>query len=885
MAEIRDEIFDQLFHAITDAPEPFPWQRTLFRTVQDGRWPAAIDVPTGLGKTSVMAVWFIARHLGVPGPRRLVYIVDRRAVVDQATEEAQKIKGNAHKITTWKQSTGNPIGLRVSTLRGQHIDNRAWLEAPDAPAIVVGTVDMIGSRLLFEGYGVSRRMRPVHAGLLGCDTLLVLDESHLCPPFAGLLRRTAANAEDLRAPAPVPCPHVLTLSATGRDDPDEAVLSLSRADREHPEARQRLTAAKLMTLHALDKPAALPATLIAAAQDLVQTHRRVLVFCDRRETAAKVFDGLKPKAKADAPSAALWLLVGARRVGERERDRDWLDRYGFLSGIEATLEDPAILVATSAGEVGVDIDADAMACDLVPFERMVQRLGRVNRRGGPARITPVRVFAAPRDREKAEDARARLDRLAAPLRLLRASALDPKAWDASPDALDALKQDARVTATTAQALRDATTPEPLYPALTRAHVDAWAMTSLETHPGRALIQPWLRGWDTDEPRTTVAWRRHLPWPDDAAAPTEAQVSNWLEAAPVLLQETLETRTAEVVEMLCERAEALRSTPGDAAAWSPRDPVGLVLAQDGTLLDAMRLEHLQDKDRMVRRLTGRRLILRSAFGGLADNGLVDGTVSRPPSVADDETLPSWLLDRPFRVEPHPPEPTDPDWRPGFTLPLSSPEAEEPRALVVWVRRAAGRDGWRTGDSALSRTTQALDEHLVWAAEEARALATALGLPSAWVEVLEIAARLHDRGKRRPLWQQAMGAPCDGTLYAKTKGGGIPARLGGYRHEFGSLVDLVGDRSAFPEVWALDDDRRDLVLHLITAHHGHARPVIDAIDPDVPPHRARAVARDAALRFARLHRRWGPWGLAWWEALLRAADWRASARLDASAREDI
>jgi CRISPR-associated endonuclease/helicase Cas3 len=35
-----------------------------------------------------------------------------------------------------------------------------------------------------------------------------------------------------------------------------------------------------------------------------------------------------------------------------------------------------------------------------------------------------------------------------------------------------------------------------------------------------------------------------------------------------------------------------------------------------------------------------------------------------------------------------------------------------------------------------------------------------------------------------------------------------------------------------------------------------------------------ACDVALRFTRLQKRWGPWGLAWWEALLRAADQQAS-----------
>jgi CRISPR-associated endonuclease/helicase Cas3 len=78
--------------------------------------------------------------------------------------------------------------LSISTLRGAHVDNREWLDDPAAPAIIVGTVDMIGSRLLFEGYGVSRKMRPYQAGLLGVDALIVLDEAHLVPPFAHLLR-------------------------------------------------------------------------------------------------------------------------------------------------------------------------------------------------------------------------------------------------------------------------------------------------------------------------------------------------------------------------------------------------------------------------------------------------------------------------------------------------------------------------------------------------------------------------------------------------------------------------------------------------------------------------------------------------------------------------
>jgi len=71
--------------------EPFRWQRRLLEEyLAKGQTPDAVDVPTGLGKTMVMALWLVARAHGSPLPRRLVYVVDRRAVVDQATEEAER---------------------------------------------------------------------------------------------------------------------------------------------------------------------------------------------------------------------------------------------------------------------------------------------------------------------------------------------------------------------------------------------------------------------------------------------------------------------------------------------------------------------------------------------------------------------------------------------------------------------------------------------------------------------------------------------------------------------------------------------------------------------------------------------------------------------------
>ena len=114
---------------------------------------------------------------------------------------------------------------------------------------------------------------------------------------------------------------------------------------------------------------------------------------------------------------------------------------------------------------------------------------------------------------------------------------------------------------------------------------------------------------------------------------------------------------------------------------------------------------------------------------------------------------------------------------------------------------------------------------------------------------------------------MNAPDDGRVYAKTKGGGNLRLLEGYRHEFGSLI--IAEAENLPEA------TRDLILHLIAAHHGNARPLISCEGCEAgPPSDLESKAGDAALRFVRLQKDYGPWGLAWREAILRAADQAAS-----------
>lgn len=156
-----------------------------------------------------------------------------------------------------------------------------------------------------------------------------------------------------------------------------------------------------------------------------------------------------------------------------------------------------------------------------------------------------------------------------------------------------------------------------------------------------------------------------------------------------------------------------------------------------------------------------------------------------------------------------------------------------------------------------------------------LAKRLDLPTPLANALTRSIALHDLGKDRPGWQNGVGAPKDGRPYAKSdqQGPGV----GSYRHEFGSLRDVLYKEPVSLE--PLDRDLRDLALHLIGAHHGRARPVIPAEDEEEIFEEVLAQdALEAALRYVRMQRYWGPCGLAWLEALFRSVDATVSRRLE-------
>ncbi|HKJ96092.1 MAG TPA: type I-U CRISPR-associated helicase/endonuclease Cas3, partial [Gammaproteobacteria bacterium] len=408
MVELSASDFPDFFQSIHNRP-PFPWQRRLAEQVaNEGEWPEVLDLPTGSGKTSAIdvAVFHLAleanRGEQRRAPVRLAFVVDRRLVVDDAFARAERIEralveappGSvvAHVAERLQYLAGDGPPLLARRLRGGIPRESDWARTPAQPTVLCTTVDQIGSRLLFRGYGISDRMKPVHAGLIGSDCLILLDEAHLAEPFRQTLSWVAQyRGERWRDPKHGHASPwgMATLTATPGEW-SKSTFSLDPVqDREHPVLSARLNARKPARLvEAADPIKTLVAETRSAVDDLVSDGLDVpaaAVVVNRVATARKIFNALA----ADEASDVI-LMIGPARAVDRDELAARLTPIG--TGASRDIERPLILVSTQCIEAGVDIDLDGLITEAAPLDSLRQRFGRLNRAGRP--ITPRAAVVA-----------------------------------------------------------------------------------------------------------------------------------------------------------------------------------------------------------------------------------------------------------------------------------------------------------------------------------------------------------------------------------------------------------------------------------------------------------------------------------------------------------
>jgi len=999
------------FHAaVHGGKRPFAWQQRLIeQLIRDQAWPRVLDLPTGAGKTTCIDIALFALALDATNegakrwcPRRIAMVVDRRIVVDQVAERGRTILRAlmsstdpivvevARRLRSLSRTGDEPLG--VFTLRGGMPKDDGWARTPDQPLVIASTVDQVGSRMLMQGYGVSQGMKPVHAGLLANDMLLLLDEVHLSEPFRQTLDQLARLRTRFSGSGVKTRFAHAFLSATPGAGATTPFALLDDEKKPDSPLGPRLHASKPVRLVEVDDRTALENACVEQAKELLERHRTIAVVVNRVASASVIARQLGEILGA---AAKVTLLTGRMRPLDRDDVLREL-RPAVQTGRNRSDDSPKrVIVGTQCIEAGADFDFDALVTEATSLDSLRQRFGRVDRLGQYKRAEGVVVFdnckklkeelkrrgktASLADEDpiygKAlgetvrwlkEQEKERPKTLKEELKKLKDEIKKPRG-EAKRQAEEHLAKKAQVDfgvlaleVPAGEELTKLLAPKPDAPTLLPAYLDLWAQTS--PAPGQLPdVSLWLHGPGAGPADVQVVWRADL-------------------SENVLQPEKVETATAIVAAVRPSSLEAMSLPFVTARAWLAIEPTHDLGDTEGATPEdsdepktagRRALRWRGDESEIVCAQSdsdpslkpGDTIVVPACYGGIR-SGCFDATSTEP--VADRaEQAELFARSKPaLRLHPVVVD------KLGLSLSLDDPE--EARAALgrlasngdwpawkrLWAEKLAkgrgslvvpGEPSWtvieakrvpidvlrdvlqpeETLENGVELTTDgddsfhagrevSLAEHSADVEKFAREYAARCGLGAWLAEHVAIAAWLHDIGKadRRfqlmlrggseieffkdevPWAKSAMPPGARGAHRLAQQKSGYP---GGARHEVQSLAMLQARLETVKEALKKADPTKepdlDLVLHLVSSHHGYCRPfapaTIDAspVDVTLAKHTSKTFGEidfgstsscnglhrlDSPLadRFWELVAKYGWQELCWLEAILRLADHRAS-----------
>ncbi len=716
--------------------------------------------------------------------------------------------------------------------------------------VLIGTQDMLLSRALMRGYGMSRYQWPVHFAWLHNDAMWVFDEVQLMGPGVVTSAQLQAFRRDLGSASNS---RSLWVSATLKAewlktvDLDPASLNpplqLNEEEKMVPAVQARRGAVKALTRC----DGALISTKPGKSEeveesekvgklsndDLKAYYRRLadwilaehqpgtttLAILNTVERVQGLFTELEhrfasPQARGQkkivtpepsSPPSPERLLIHSRFRAEDRRAHEARMRL-------PPPPEGRVLIATQAIEAGVDLSARVLFTELAPWASLVQRFGRCNRYG---------------EFNQTKDAQ-----------VIWIDLADVKPYSA--EELDTARQVlVKLTSAAPADLPPITTDSPLHPVLRRKDFLDLFNTDPDLSGFDVDIAPYVR--DADDPDVLLFWRAlNGDAQDEPPASRDELCRAGLGAAKKLL-DRLET--------------------GSVFVWDP-------LARKWT----------NPRPKEVRLRPGMTLMLNAIVGG---------------------------------------------YTPQLGL------AAESRAVVPVIaapaKESLTEEAYDDDHRSLLQVPVTLPRHLADVESEASALCEILKVGEAHAVIR--AARWHDVGKAHEAFQSMLRyAHEKGTDEMLTDGfwakagcepdrkqvrpryqvivDGQPVRRPRFRHELASALAWINQHD--------EEVNSNLIAYLIAAHHGKVRMSLRALPQENEAPNGRLFARGIwdgdtlpevrfedgeivpattlyldlmqlgegtqgpswTTRTQRLLKRLGPFRLAWLEALVRIADWRAS-----------
>ena len=406
--------FEHFFTKVTGHDKVHQWQAGFAGPTDCHN--RLMRIPTGFGKTlGVLAAWMWHRvHLrNDDWPCRLVWCLPMRVLVEHTKSEVRSALQRVGLL--WDGAGAHDGKVGVHLLMGG-ADAGQWHLYPECDAVLIGTQDMLLSRAMNRGYASPRARWPMEFGLLNQDALWVMDEVQLMDvglATSGQLQ--VFRGEDQTAKKSLrPC-FTWWMSATLQrtwleKSPDTADLTADLARKTHgigsEDRMGRLWNDVIKPLEAVSF-----ANPQALAGDLSQRHRDLgcgkegptLVVLNTVERAVAVWTALRRDRTLRDADTDIRLTHSRFRPVERQAWRpEFLNREACSPGTNR------IIVSTQVVEAGVDISAPLLVTELAPWPSLVQRFGRCARWGGMGRVV-VANFGHDSDKKAAPYSQDELD--------------------------------------------------------------------------------------------------------------------------------------------------------------------------------------------------------------------------------------------------------------------------------------------------------------------------------------------------------------------------------------------------------------------------------------------------------------------------------------------
>jgi CRISPR-associated endonuclease/helicase Cas3 len=535
---VSDTTFREFFKQATDN-WPYPYQERLAeKEIQS----LLIGIPTGCGKTAaVVLAWLWHRSVDPENtPRRLVYCLPMRVLVEQ-TKKA---------VDLWLQNLKLEASVHVPVLVGGEARGE-WDLYPEREAILIGTQDMLLSRALNRGYSMSRYRWPMHFGLLNNDCLWVMDEVQLMGQGVATARQLEAfrrSETEIAGPKGFGSffhsPSVTWyMSATTSEDvlntrewrshQHPSGFAFSLTSREKAESSSLIGERQFALKRLKLKPDwhFSPGTQLSERASTILNHhyemlaalgkdhehipRRTVVICNTVDRSVALYRALlKDLGDTELPEIDLVLLHSRFRPPDRKNQIRKLELEHVRKYVKGQ-----IVVATQVIEAGVDLSCGILCTEIAPLASLVQRFGRLNRAGefgasGNAKAgwTPVAVVVG-LDMSvtdgKSKEAREKAEKEVARLHLPYNKSVCDEAWQA----LSGLDEDASPAALQNIDNAIAASVEPCSYSLHRHELLDFFDTDSNLSLGYTDVSPFVRGLDNDTD-VYVLWRKWEGDPND-----------------------------------------------------------------------------------------------------------------------------------------------------------------------------------------------------------------------------------------------------------------------------------------------------------------------------------------------------------------------------------